>query len=115
MSLIVKIILLALASLLILLSLPAAGKTQYFVHLSFNSTLQLINGIFCKLQKLLKHFNGSAIAAFFKTLFALATLAFPNNLALYLKDLKLSSLAISLLKLVASSLEKNHKRSVISE
>ena len=39
-SLIVKIILSALP-----LSFPFAEKTQYFVHLSFNSILQLINGI----------------------------------------------------------------------
>ena len=40
---------------------------------------------------------------------------FPNNLALYLKDLKLSSLAILAFKLVASSLELNHKFAVVSE
>ena len=41
-SLIVKVIVLELAPLL---SLAFAEKAQYFVHLSFNSTLQLINGI----------------------------------------------------------------------
>ena len=49
-SLIVKIILLELASSL---SAPVTDKTQYFVHLSFNSTLQLINVISSDLQKLL--------------------------------------------------------------
>ena len=39
---------------------------------------------------------------------------FPNNLALYSKDLKLL-LATSALKLVASSLEENHKLHVVSE
>ena len=39
---IVKIMLLELASAL---SAPVADKTQRFVHLSLNSTLQLINGI----------------------------------------------------------------------
>ena len=57
MSLIVKII---------LSPLPAADKTHYFVHLSFNSTLQLINGISSDLQKLLKYFNGTTIVAFLK-------------------------------------------------
>ena len=47
---------------LISLSIPSAEKTQYFVHLSFNSTLQLINDISSELQKLLKYFNGTAIA-----------------------------------------------------
>ena len=36
------------------LSPPAPDKTQYFIHLSFNSTFQLINGISKDLQKLLK-------------------------------------------------------------
>ena len=107
--LIVEIILLALASSLILFSLPATDKTQYFARLSFNSTLQIIHGISYDLQELLKYFNGTTIVALHKI--PLAALgegraaAFPNNLALYLKDLKLSSLAISALKLLASSLE----------
>ena len=46
MSLIVKIIALELVSSL---SLPFADKTQWFVYLSFNSNLQLINGINFKL------------------------------------------------------------------
>ena len=41
-SLIVKVILLELASAL---STPATAKTQCFVYLSFNPTLQLTNGI----------------------------------------------------------------------
>ena len=47
---IVKIILLELP---IVLSLPAAAKTQCFVHLCFKSTLQLINGILSDLQNYL--------------------------------------------------------------
>ena len=39
---------------------------------------------------------------------------FPNNLALYSKDLKLL-LAISVLELVTSYLEQNHKLPVVSE
>ena len=53
--LIVKIILLPLTSsltLLLTLSLPDADKTQYFVNLSFNSTLQLINSISSDLPKI---------------------------------------------------------------
>ena len=59
--------LLALSSL-IAFYVPAADKTQYFVHLS--STLQLINGISSNLQKLLKYFNDTAIVAFLKIPFA---------------------------------------------
>ena len=63
MSLITKIIL--CEYLLLTLSAPAADKTQYFVRLSFNSTLQLINGISSDLQILIKYFNGTEIMAFF--------------------------------------------------
>ena len=69
-SLIVKIISLALASSLITFSVPPAVKTKYFAHLSFNSTLQLINGILSDLQKLLKYFNSTAIVVFLKIPFA---------------------------------------------
>ena len=64
MSLIVKIILLGL--LAFVLSLLVVVKIQYFFHLSFNSTLQLINGISGDLKKLPKCFNGAAIVAFFR-------------------------------------------------
>ena len=72
------------------LSVPPTVKTQYLVHLSFNSTLQLINDILSDLQKLLKYFDCKAIFAFFRIpLAALSGCAsvFPNHLALYLKDL----------------------------
>ena len=99
-----------LALLLLLLSLSlssaVADKAQYFVHLSFNSTLQLINHSSSDLQKLLKYFNVTAIVTFFRIpLAAVAGLAtvFPYNFVLYLKDLKLL-LAISASKSVASSL-----------
>ena len=88
-SLIVKIILLELA---FVLSLPATDKTQYFVHLSFNSILELVNGILSDLSKLLRYFNGKAIVAYFRN--PLASFGegweavFPNHLALYSKDLK---------------------------
>ena len=88
MPLIVKILL----ELTSLLSTPAADKTQYFFHVSFNSTLKLINGISCDFQKLLKYFNGTAIVAFFRIPFAPLASVFPNNLVLYLKDLKSSLL-----------------------
>ena len=55
------------------------------------------------------------VVAFFKIPFALSALVFSNNLALYIKDLKLLVLAISALKLVASSFEQNHKLSVVLE
>ena len=73
------------------------------MNLSFKSAFQLINGISSDIQKLLEYFNGKVIVSFFKILFALSASVFSNNLALYLKGLKLSSLAISLLKLVAPS------------
>ena len=67
-SLIVKVILLPLLSLSLWLrlSLRAADKTKYLVHLSFNFTLQLINGILCDLQKFLKYLNGTAIITYLK-------------------------------------------------
>ena len=79
------------------------------MHLSFNSTFQLINGISSDIQKLLKFCNGTAIVAFLKIRLAAsgadcATL-FPNNFALYLKDLKLLVFAMFLLKLTAASLD----------
>ena len=49
-SLIVNII---LSQLLLVLSLPAAAKTQYFVHLIFNLTLQFKLCVSSDLQKLL--------------------------------------------------------------
>ena len=55
--------------------------------------------------KLFKYFNGTAIATFFSIPLAQSAAVFPNNLALYLKDLKSSEFSISVLKLVVSSLE----------
>ena len=103
--LIVKIILLALSLLLISFSLPAQGKTQYFVHLSFVSIFQLINGILNDLQRLLKYFNRTAIIAFFRIPLAPLSTVFPINLALYLKELKCSMFSILVLKIVLSSFE----------
>ena len=102
MSLIVKIISLEIA---FGLSAPAADKPQYFVQISFNSTLQWINGISSDLQRLLKYFNGTAIVTFLKIAFALSLSMFSNNLVLYPKYLKLLLLSTSALKLVALSLE----------
>ena len=97
------------------LSAPTVGKTI----LCFNSTLQSIYRISSDLKKLLKYFNGVAIVSFFRVLFAPSASGFPNNLALYLKDLKLllllSLLAISEFKLPASSFKKIHKPFVVSE
>ena len=96
LSLIVNIILLSLA---LTSTLPVA-KTQFFVHLGFNSTLRLINGISSDIQILHRYFNGTAIAEFSRVPFAAAVI--PIKLVLYLKDLKLLLYAIALLKLVAS-------------
>ena len=57
------------------------------------------------LQKLLRCFNGTAIVAFVKTLFVPSAAVFPNNLAIYLKDLTLLLIALPALKLVTSSFE----------
>ena len=69
--------------------------------------MQLINGTASDPHKLLKYFNGIAVAAFFRiplpTFEAGWAAVFPNNLTLYLEDLKLLSLKIFALKLVASS------------
>ena len=78
--------------------MPFPEKTQYFVHLCFHSTLQLINYISRDLQKLLKYFSGTAIVAFFRIPLALIRVSlatvFPKNIVLYLKDLKLSVFSI---------------------
>ena len=63
LSLVIKMILLELA---FGLSAPAADKTEYFVHLSFSFTLQLINSISSDLQKFLKHFTSTKIISFFR-------------------------------------------------
>ena len=90
--LVVKIIKLLLA-LPLTLSTPTADKTQYLGHLSFNSTLRLINAISSVHQKRLKYFNGTAIVAFFRIPLASFAAgwaaALPNNSALYFKDLKI--------------------------
>ena len=111
-SLIVKIILLSLA---LVSSALAPEKTQYSLNVSFNFIFQLINDISSNLEKLLKYFNGRGIIAILKFLFASSISVFPNNLVLYLKELKLSLLAISALTLIVSSLEQNYKFPIISE
>ena len=67
--------------------------------------MQLITGIAREFQKLLKYFNGAVIVKFLKIPLSPSASVFIDNLALYLKDLKLVSFAISALKLVASSSE----------
>ena len=57
------------------------------------------------LQKLLKYFNGTAIVVFFKIELSLSALVLSNSLAIYMNGLKSLVLAISALRLVASSLE----------
>ena len=81
---------------------PAVFKAQFLVRLSFNSTFQLIKRFSTNLQKLRRYFNGIAIATFFEILFASAASVSFNNLALYSKDLKLKSIAISSLNLFDS-------------
>ena len=69
-------IVLGLASVL---SAPTDDKTQCFVHLSFNSILQLINSISNDLKTLLKYFNDTAFVAFLKISFSPLASVFPNN------------------------------------
>ena len=78
-SLTVKIILSRLAAVL---STPAADKTQCFVHLGFNSTFQVINGISTDPQKLLKCSNDKVIP------FAPSVSEFFNNLVLNFERFK---------------------------
>ena len=103
---------------IIRLSLTPVDKKHYFVHLSFSSTLELIHDILSDLQKLLKCFNGTGIVAYFRIPLAafgagLATVV-PNSFALFLKDLKLSSLAIPALNVFALTLEQNYKFPIVS-
>ena len=99
MSLIIKII-------LITLSLSSAFYRQNTILCPFKF-LQLINGNSNDLQKLLKFFNGTAIVAFLNIPLGGLGLGWvsPSDLSIYSKGLKLLSLAISALKLVASSFE----------
>ena len=93
MSLISKIILL---ELILPFSTLAKAETQCFVHLSFNSTFQLIYDISNDHQKLLIYFNDTATVAFFRIeLFPSET----NNLALF------SSRSLLVSRSVALSLE----------
>ena len=87
------------------LSVPFEAKTEHFIHLSFKSTLQLINVIFSDLQNLYRYFNVTAIVVIYKISFATLPSVVPKNLVLYLKDLKSSVFTISLLKLIVSSFE----------
>ena len=86
-SFIVKIILLRLP---LVLSLAASDKKQYFIRLSFNLILQLINGISSDLQKLLKYFNCTAGVEIFRIPLAWfgagQVTVFLNDLDLYSKD-----------------------------
>ena len=83
---------------------PAEVKTQCFLHLGFNSTLLLINGISIDCQKLLRYFNGAAGVASFRIELIQFETVLSNNLVLYPNDLKTLLFAISALKLFASFL-----------
>ena len=48
------------------LSASAAATIQYFVHLSFNATFQLLNDISSDIQTLATYFNGRAVVLFFR-------------------------------------------------
>ena len=81
MSVIAEIIWLTLAlslKLPLTLSAPAVDKTQFFAYLSFNSSLELINGISSDVQNLLKYYNDTAIVAFLKFSFAPCATKFYN-------------------------------------
>ena len=80
---------------------PAEAKTQCFVHLSFNSTWQVISDISNDCQKI--PFLMEELLHFLE-LFPSAAV-FSNNLALHLKDLKALVFATLESKLVAPSLE----------
>ena len=46
--------------------LISTDRTKCFNNLSFNSTLQLVNGISSDLQKLLRYFGGKENVVFFR-------------------------------------------------
>ena len=102
MSLTVKKILSKLASSL---SAPLPAETKSLVHLNFDYNLQLINSILSDFQKLFQYFNGTAIVEFLNNPFAPSDSVPPNNLALYMKDVKLLVFGILLFNLVGSSSE----------
>ena len=65
----------------------------------------MVNAISSDLQKLLRYFNQTAIASYFRIPFAPSVSGFSNDLALYMKDLKLLLFGISTSKSVASCFE----------
>ena len=74
------------------------GNIQFLFHVNESLTLQLINGIFNDLQKLLKHFNGAAIfTPFFLPPFGMV----PVRFDLYLKDDELSVLTSERFQLIS--------------
>ena len=85
---------LALAS-----SAPAEGKTQFFVHLSFNSIFQLINDISSDVKKLFRYFHDTAIVVSLKILLNPSATLFPSNLALYFKIYKIYSIRTIIIKI----------------
>ena len=91
--LIVKIKLLELAPSSLSLAAPSTDETQWFVHLSFNLTLQLISGVSSDLREPLTYFNGTRIVAFSRNPLAWFGLVyatvFRNNLVLYFKYFKI--------------------------
>ena len=92
------------------------SKHKCFIHLSFNSTLELINGVSSDLHILRKFFNGTAIVVLFRIpLAAIVGLAnvFPTSSALNFKDLKSRVFAISAFKFVGSSCFKNNLNYII--
>ena len=93
--------LLELASALTALT---ADKTQCSVHLSFNSTLQLIKYISSNLQKVPSYFNGTVVFVFLKIPFDPSATVFPKNLAPIIERLQRINVQyqhqISVLKLV---------------
>ena len=71
--------------------------TQFLIHFNSKDTSQLINGIFCDLQKFPKYFNGIANSiSFVPALFVLLIILF-----LYLNVFELTTLI--LLKLLSSA------------
>ena len=72
--------------------LPELDNIQFSYHFNENSILQTINGISNDLQKLFKHFNGTAIFAPSFFLFAaLSASLLSVKLDLYLNDDELST------------------------
>ena len=98
------------ASVILKIAVLAVVSKHFSIEFNESSILQLINGISSDLQKLLKHFNGTAI---FTRFFIPLLSVLPIILALYLNEEELILVPSALLSIL--SLSKSHKLPDVSE